>query len=69
MDAKYAATGITLRAGASVQLACENPNLPSTPQILYCSYKELPRLVKPNDIIYVDDGKIILLVNECETVR
>jgi pyruvate kinase len=27
---------------------------------------DLPRLVKPNDLIYIDDGKIILLVNECD---
>lgn len=28
--------------------------------------REVPRLVKPNDIIYMDDGKIILLVLDCD---
>jgi pyruvate kinase len=30
--------------------------------------KEVPRLVKPNDVLYLDDGKIILLVQDCDIV-
>jgi pyruvate kinase len=60
------ATGIHLKANASVYINCENPTLPSDAAVIHVSYKELPRLVKPNDLIYLDDGKIILLVNECE---
>ena len=33
------------------------------------SSREVPRLVKPNDVLYLDDGKIILLVQDCEMVR
>ena len=61
--------GINLKVGHTVQLICDNAILPSDSKRIYCSYKELPRLVKPNDIIYLDDGKIILLVNDCEMVR
>lgn len=43
-------------------------NAPSNDKIIQCNSKELPRLVKPNDLIYVDDGKIILLVSDCEMV-
>ncbi len=28
----------------------------------------MARLVKPNDILYVDDGKIILIVVDCDRV-
>jgi pyruvate kinase len=35
--------------------------------VIYCNYRELPRIVKPNDILYIDDGKIICLVTECDT--
>lgn len=63
---KSGAIGIHLKTNSSVYLNCDNPNLPSDAAVIHCSYRELPRLVKPNDIIYLDDGKIILLVNECE---
>ena len=26
----------------------------------------MPRAVKPNDIVYIDDGKIICLVTDCD---
>lgn len=28
----------------------------------------MARLVKPNDILYIDDGKIILIVVDCDIV-
>jgi pyruvate kinase len=33
---------------------------------IHLNYKELSRLVKPNDLLYLDDGKIILLVIDCQ---
>lgn len=62
------APGIQLKANASVYINCDNPAQPSDAGVIHCNYKDLPRLVKPNDIIYLDDGKITLLVNECERV-
>lgn len=29
------------------------------------NYREIARMVKPNDLIYIDDGKIVLLVVDC----
>ena len=65
---KSGAPGIHLKTNSTVYLNCEKPTLTSDAATIHCSYAELPRLVKPNDIIYLDDGKIILLVNECERV-
>ena len=50
-------------------IATDNPFLKSNSQRLQCAYKELPRIVKPNDVIYIDDGKIVCLVTECEQVH
>jgi pyruvate kinase len=47
-------------------IATDNPFLKSTSTKLQCAYKDLPRLVKPNDVLYLDDGKIVCLVTECE---
>lgn len=58
--------GINLKSNASVYLDCSKPLEKSDAKTLHCNYKELPRLVKPNDLLYLDDGKIILLVSECE---
>ena len=52
---------------AKVFLAVDTPDMPSDgTRINITNCRDLPRLVKPNDLIYVDDGKIILLVNECD---
>ena len=40
----------------------------SNSEKIYCNYRELPKVVKPNDIIYIDDGKIVLLVTDCDPV-
>jgi pyruvate kinase len=42
--------------------------LKSTYTRIQCTCKELPRIVKPNDVIYLDDGKLVFLVIECEQV-
>lgn len=38
----------------------------SNDQRLQCNYRELPKLVKPNDVIYLDDGRIVCLVTDVE---
>ena len=68
VEDKFLIAGITLKTNSQIYLDCANPQLKSNASVVRCSYKDLPRLVKPNDIIYIDDGKIILLVNECEMV-
>ena len=59
--------GIKLTTNQKVFLAVATPDMPSDAvRINISNCRDLPRLVKPNDLIYVDDGKIILLVNECD---
>jgi pyruvate kinase len=56
-----------LTPGAKVLLAVDTPDQASDAvRINVVNCRDLPRLVKPNDILYLDDGKIILLVNECD---
>ncbi len=43
-----------------------NPLAPSTEKTIFASYKDLGRICRPNDIIYIDDGKIICLVVELD---
>lgn len=61
--------GISLRLNQSIYLGCDNPYGASDGLIINLNCKEVPRLVKPNDVIYLDDGKIVLLVVDCEMVR
>ena len=58
--------GAYLRPGQELFIDCHSHMKLSNSETVYCNYKELPRVVKPNDIIYIDDGKIICLVTECD---
>lgn len=60
--------GIGLRVNQMINLGCENPMAPSDGITVNLNSREVPRLVKPNDVLYLDDGKIILLVQDCEMV-
>jgi pyruvate kinase len=60
--------GIVLRSGQQLFIESHSHMLPSTSDLIYCNYKELPRQVKPNEIIFIDDGKIVCLVTECDAV-
>lgn len=42
--------------------------LPSDSKRLQCNYRDLPKIVKPNDILHIDDGKIVCLVTDCDSV-
>lgn len=57
-----------LRSGQQLFIACDNTFLKSNGQRLQCNYRELPKIVKPNDVLYIDDGKIVCLVTDCEHV-
>jgi pyruvate kinase len=60
--------GVYLKPGTQLFIHCDNPMMPSNNKTIYCNYRDLPRAVRPNDIIYIDDGKIVCLVTECEEV-
>jgi pyruvate kinase len=55
-----------LKTNQVITLGCNNPDGYSDGVRINLTSKDVPRLVKPNDIIYVDDGKIILLVLDCD---
>lgn len=61
--------GIMLKSGQQLFVACDSYLHKSNSQKIYCNYKELPKLVKPNDVLYIDDGKIVCLVTDVEQVR
>ena len=56
---------LNLKSGQTVELRVDSPTCYTTDQRIHVNYRELPRLVKPNDLLYVDDGKIVLLVIDC----
>lgn len=58
-----------LKLNAQIYINCDSFDQPSDAIAINVNSKELPRLVKPNDLIYLDDGKMILLVIECEMNR
>ena len=60
--------GVVLRSGQELTIGCDNAIIPSDNKRIQCNYRDLPKLVKPNDIIYIDDGKIVCLVTDCEPV-
>jgi len=36
---------------------------------IHCDWRELPRHVRLNDVIYIDNGKIVLLVTDIDEVN
>lgn len=65
-DPRNTRESIFIKIGSKVYLACDTPTIDTDTEKFNVSYRDLPRLVKPNDIIYVDDGKIVLIVQECD---
>lgn len=55
---------VFMKAGSTVEIRSDAPTCCSTEYKLNVNYRDFPRLVKPNDMLYVDDGKIALLVVE-----
>jgi pyruvate kinase len=60
--------GVILRSGQQLFIGCDNAILPSDGTRLQVNFRDLPKIVKPNDIIYIDDGQIVCLVTDCEQV-
>jgi pyruvate kinase len=54
--------GVYLKAGSTVEIRTDAPTCSSSEHRLNVNYRDFPRLVKSNDMLYIDDGKIALLV-------
>jgi pyruvate kinase len=63
--AKSPAGGIILKMGQTVELRVDSPTCYTTDMKIHVNFRDLPRLVKPNDLLYIDDGKIVFLVIDC----
>eukprot|EP00347_Sterkiella_histriomuscorum_P014148 403361980 len=59
-------SGIQLKAGQQLFISSDNLFLKSDEKTLQCNYRELPKLVKPNDVIHLDDGRVVCLVTDVE---
>ena len=62
---KQTGGGIPLKLGQTVELRVDSPTCYTTDHKIHVNFRDLPRLVKPNDLLYLDDGKIVLLVVDC----
>lgn len=52
-----------IRSGSIVQLSCGNPNnLPSEPNHFRINCNDIIRYLKPNDVVYFDDGKVVGII-------
>jgi pyruvate kinase len=52
-----------IRSGSIVQLSCGNPNnLPSEPNHFRINCADIIRYLKPNDVVYFDDGKVVGII-------
>lgn len=60
--------GVYLKPGSSIYIQCDNYLMSSNDRIIQCNWRDLPKAVRPNDILYVDDGQIVLLVTDTEEV-
>lgn len=47
-----------------LNLNCKNFLGISTPKVFYCNSENILRYLKPNDVVYVDDGKVVCIVLE-----
>lgn len=52
-----------------MRIACNNFLAPTTEKQIQCNFRDLPRAVRPNDILYIDEGTIVMLVTETDEVR
>ena len=59
---------IDLKAGQKLYLNCDNAQTLSNHQHIYCNWTEFPKQIRPNDLIYIDDGKLIFLVLDNDDV-
>lgn len=50
-----------------VSLNCLNPYGITNPKQWYCNSDQIQRFLKPNDVVYFDDGKVVAIVIEIST--
>ena len=55
---------ITVRGGAVLNLDCCHPENTSTTKILYVNNESILRIIKPNDVVYIDDGNVVCIILE-----
>jgi pyruvate kinase len=55
---------IEIRGGQVFTLNCLNPAALSDTKTLYCNCDIIHRYLKPNDVVYFDDGKMVAVVLE-----
>jgi pyruvate kinase len=55
---------MNVKSGTVVALNCLNPYGISNPKTWYCNCDIIQRFLKPNDVVYFDDGKVVCIVLE-----
>ena len=53
-----------VKSGHVVTLNCLNPHGITNPKTWYCNCDSIQRYLKPNDVVYIDDGKVVCIVLE-----
>lgn len=53
-----------VKSGTVVALNCTNPHGITNPKTWYCNCDVIQRYLKPNDVVYFDDGKVVCIVLE-----
>lgn len=67
--AKFKQGKITLNEGAEFILDASYPSDTGNENIVGIDYKELPDDVTPNDVLLLDDGRIVLVVKQVDNTR
>ena len=60
---------VYLKPGSTIYINCDNYLMASTEKVIQCNWRDLPKAVRPNDILYLDDGLIVMLVTDTIEVR
>jgi pyruvate kinase len=55
---------MNVKSGTVVALNCTNPHGITNPKTWYCNCDVIQRFLKPNDVVYFDDGKVVCIVLE-----
>jgi len=55
---------IEVRAGAVINLDCTHPFRSSDNKTFYCNSDTILRFLKPNDVVYFDDGAVVCIILE-----
>ena len=55
---------LRIRSGTSVNMTGGEMHIPSDPNNIRINNEQIQRYLKPNDVIYFDDGKVVGIVVE-----